>query len=100
MGMRQRRKHVNWFRFGMLALIGYFLYVCIGQQYQLYVINRETDQTRRQLDQAVQLRQDLTQEKERLYDLAYIEKLAREEFGLVKAGEVPFIPAVPAAQKK
>ncbi|CQR72945.1 hypothetical protein SpAn4DRAFT_3405 [Sporomusa ovata] len=42
---------------------------------------------------AVELNNTLIAEKEKLSTAAYIEKVAREQLGLVKPGEVPYIPS-------
>ncbi|HWR40914.1 MAG TPA: septum formation initiator family protein [Patescibacteria group bacterium] len=91
MEWKRKKKQFSWFRLGLLSLIGYFVYICIGQQYQLYTTNREAGVVQRQLEQMQQTHQELADERERLNDTKYIEKLAREQMGLVKAGEVPFI---------
>jgi len=99
MKWQQKKKKFSWFRLGMMALIAYFAYLCIGQQFQLYTTNRETDAVHRQLDQARQIRQELIDEKNQLNTATYIEKLAREQMGLVRAGEVPFISPAPPIKK-
>ena len=91
MKWQRKKKKISWFRLGLLSLIGYFAYLCIGQQYQLYATNREAEAVQHQLEQMRQIRQELSDERERLNDTAYIEKLAREQMGLVKSDEVPFI---------
>jgi len=92
--MRRRRKHsFNWFRLILIVVAGYFLYVCVGQQLEIQAISRETEFSRLRLEQVQQQHKALTNEKEQLSSSAYIEKLAREELGLVKPGEVPYIQA-------
>lgn len=84
---------IRWFRLSMLVIVGYCLYVLVGQQAELNAVNREADLARTRLQQLQQTNQALTEEKARLSTSAYIEKLAREELGLVKPGEVPYVPA-------
>ena len=91
--MKVRSKYrVKWFRIFLIALSGYFIYMCIGQQSQLASIRRETQSTRMQLEQLQQANTTLADERNSLYDPKYVEKLAREELGLVKPGEIPYLP--------
>jgi cell division protein FtsB len=92
MGLR-RRYRVRWFRLFVLLLAGYGLYVLVGQQTELNAVNREAEATRVRLEQMQQQNKSLVEEKARLGTPAYVEKLARDELGLVKPGEVRYIPA-------
>ncbi|MCX7780141.1 MAG: septum formation initiator family protein [Negativicutes bacterium] len=76
-----------------MCAAGYFFYVLAGQQLELNAIHRETEASRQKLEQLKQVNASLNEELERLKKPSYIEKLAREELGLVKPGEVPYIPA-------
>lgn len=74
-------------------MAGYFCYVVIGQQTELYQIRRETEMVNAQLAEVREVNSSLLAEKGNLSTAAYIEKVAREQLGLVKPGEVPYIPA-------
>ena len=52
----------------------------------------ETAAIRARMQELEQANKALTEEKVKLSNPAYLEKLAREELGLVKPGEVPYIP--------
>lgn len=92
--MQGRHKYrIKWFRFAVLVLSVYFIYLCVGQQSQLNAINKEADSVRIQLVQLQQVNTTLKAERDALNDRKYVEKLAREELGLVKPGEIPFIMA-------
>lgn len=90
---RRRKVRVKWFRVAALFIAGYFVYLIIGQQSQLSVINAENKAAQQRLEQAVKTNAALIEERNQLNNPAYIEKVAREELGLVKPGEVPYIPA-------
>lgn len=90
---RPTRYRIRWSRLAMLAVVVYCLYVLAGQQLELNSVNREAEATRIRLEQLRQASQSLTEEKARLTTPAYVEKLARDELGLVKPGEVPYIRA-------
>jgi cell division protein FtsB len=92
--MQPRRKYrVKWFRLAVWLIVGYSVYVLAGQQIELNVLSREREATRARLEQLNQTNKALADEKVRLGTSAHVEKLARDELGLVKPGEVPYVPA-------
>jgi cell division protein FtsB len=88
---RGSKYRVKWFRLFLITLGGYFIYLCIGQQSQIASIRRETQSTHMQLQQLQQANITLNEELNALQDPKYVEKLAREELGLVKPGEIPYL---------
>lgn len=89
----KRKFRIKWFRLAVIAVIGYGAYVMAGQQLEIDAVKREAEFTKGRLEQLKQVNESLKEEKVRLATPAYIEKLARDELGLVKPGEVPYIPA-------
>lgn len=87
----RRRIRIKWFRVLILAIIGYGLYVCANQYVQYAAISCETEAARSHLEQLRQMNKSMIEEKQKLSTPAYVEKLAREELGLVKPGEVPYV---------
>ncbi|MBP2645139.1 MAG: Septum formation initiator [Firmicutes bacterium] len=75
----------------MLVILGYCVYVFAGQQLELNAVKRDTEATRVKLEELKQTNMVLNQEKERLSTQTYVEKIARDELGMVKPGEVPYI---------
>jgi cell division protein FtsB len=92
--MQPRRKYrIKWFRLAVLVIFGYGLYIAASQQLDVSAVNHEANATRTRVEQLKQQNKSLAEEKARLATPAYVEKLAREELGLVKPGEIPYIPA-------
>jgi cell division protein FtsB len=93
--MQQPRRtyRMRWFRLTVLLIVGYSMYVLVNQQLEINAVKRETEATRSRMEQMKQLNQSYVDEKVRLTTPAYVEKLAREELGLAKPGEIPYIPA-------
>lgn len=85
------KKRFRWFRLIVFAIVAYFVYWGFVQQANLQAIYHEAGNTRQKLEQANQTNAALIEEKNRLNDKQYIEKLAREELGLVKPGETPIV---------
>ncbi|BBB91251.1 MAG TPA: septum formation initiator family protein [Methylomusa anaerophila] len=93
MQKNRKRARFSWFRFFLLVLTAYFLYAAGNQQLELFRIRQEAKIMSERLQEVTRENQALAGEKEKLNQAAYIEKLAREQLGLVKPGEVPYIPA-------
>lgn len=91
--MPRPRYRVRWFRLILLCVTGYFIYVLGGQQMDLQAIQKEKETARQKLEQLQQVNANLNDERSKLSKPSYIEKIAREELGLVKPGEIPYIPA-------
>lgn len=90
--MQQNRKlRVKWFRLAVLLTVGYCAYVFICQQLEINAIKREMNVTQIKMEQLKQQNASLAEEKSLLNTPAYVEKIAREELGLAKPGEVPYI---------
>ncbi len=89
--MKQRRKRFSWFRLLCVLLLCYSLYLCVEQQMQLSAIRSEREATQAKLQQLQQSNADLKEEAELLQQPKYVEKLAREQLGLTKPGEVLFM---------
>lgn len=88
---KSQKYRVKWFKLFLWVVGGYFIYLTIGQQSQLASIRHETQSTRAQLQQLQQTNAALNEERNALHDPKYVEKVAREELGLVKPGEIPYI---------
>lgn len=54
-------------------------------------INQQTTSVQKQLDDATEQNKNLKIEKENLQKPEYIERVARDELGMTKPGEVPYI---------
>lgn len=90
--MQDRRKYrINWFKLTTIIVSSYFVYLCVNQQIELNAIGHEAEAARKELGQFQQINAALTEERNALNDRKYVEKLAREELGLVKPGEIPYI---------
>jgi cell division protein FtsL len=77
----------------LLLLSAYFCYLVTDRYLEMSSIQQETSTVNQQLDQAKTVNQQLQAERDRLLAPAYVEKLAREQLGLVKPGELPYVPS-------
>ncbi|MSV24118.1 cell division protein FtsL [Selenomonas sp. WCA-380-WT-3B 3/] len=74
----------------MAGIVVYFAFLLISQQVYLSQVRQDQASAEARLAAARQENEALRQEKERLGDLNYIEKLAREELGMTRRGELPY----------
>ena len=88
----RRRVRIRWFRVLTLLAAAYFIYLAVEQQFELYTIQQETYSLKNKIAELEHSNKAMLDEKKRLASPAYVEKVAREELGLVKPGEVPYIP--------
>lgn len=74
-----------------VVIIGYLGFIIIKQEVYLTELREETVTTQARLDKAKKINDTLKTEKSNLEKNEYIEKVAREELGMTKPGEVPYI---------
>ena len=71
--------------------VAVMIMLLFGQAYRLVAIYQEKQHIEQQLQELQQRNDELEQEKEKLQDPKNIETVAREQLGLVKPGEVPYV---------
>lgn len=74
-----------------VLLIGYLGCLIVRQEMYLSEINQQTIASQKQLDDAMEQNKNLKTEKENLQKPEYIERVARDDLGMTKPGEVPYI---------
>ena len=85
------RRHFDWFLFVVVCIVGYFSYTVFFQQLTLNAVDRDYEAAQVRLKTAKEENEALQKEKTDLNDPVYIEKIAREELGMTKQGELPYI---------
>lgn len=88
-----KRYKIKWLNLVLLLLSVYFCYLVTARYIEMSSIQQETHAISQQLEEAKRLNQQLQAERDRLLSPEYIEKLAREQLGLVKPGELPYVPS-------
>jgi len=91
----RKRKSFNWFAVALFAMIAYFSTVLISQQVHLAHVNESQRIADKRLEQAKLNNEKLRKELAELQDINNIERLAREDLGLAKEGEMPYQAARP-----
>lgn len=77
----------------MLCIIGYFAFTLVSQEVHLQQVAEDQTVADARLAAAQKENDALKQEKADLEDLSYIEKIAREELGMTRHGELPYTDA-------
>jgi len=84
------RRTMNWFLILLAVIIVYFASILVSQGLHLRQVSADQLEAETRLQQAQQENARLRQEKADLGKLDYIEKIAREELGMTKHGELPY----------
>ena len=86
----RKRNGFNWFALVMFAMIAYFSTVLISQQVHLAHVSESQRIADKRLEKAKATNEKLRKELAALQDINNIEKLAREDLGLAKEGDMPY----------
>ena len=86
----KKRKGFNWFLLFMFVVVAYFSTVLISQQVHLSHVSETQRAADKRLEKARQENEKLRKQYEELQNLDNIEKIAREDLGLAKDGELPY----------
>jgi len=86
----KKKSKSRWFPAAIAIIVVYFMTVIISQQVRLNHVERDQTAANYRLEAARQENEALLQEKERLSDPEQIERIAREELGMTKDGELPY----------
>jgi cell division protein FtsL len=82
---------MNWAVVLLVICVGYVIYTFADQEKHLATLRREAETLRAKEATLKAETERLKQERQLLQTDAYIEKVAREDLGLVKPGETPYI---------
>lgn len=93
MERRKKRRKFDFFVPLLIVIIGYFAFVLVGQQVHLQEVAANQEAADARLAAAEAENAALKQEKADLQDPAYVEKIAREELGMTRHGELPYTDA-------
>ncbi|MBE8955713.1 MAG: cell division protein FtsL [Quinella sp. 2Q5] len=91
----RKRNGFNWFVVLLFATVAYFSTILVSQQMHLAQVNESQRIADKKLEKAKETNEKLRKELAELQDLNNIERLARENLGMVKEGEMPYQAARP-----
>lgn len=79
----------------ILVLGGYLIFLFLIGGYEIWQLRNEIKEVKLEQNMLLQQQNELKKEIDTLYDPEVIEKLARENLGMVIKGETIMIPAIP-----
>ena len=85
-----KKKGFNWFALLMFAVIAYFVTILVSQQVHLSHVSESQYMADKRLEAAKAENDKLKKQYEELQDVSNIERIAREDLGLAKEGELPY----------
>ena len=88
--VRKGKRSFSWFWLLLVVIVVYFSSILISQQMHLNQVGQSQLAAERRLELARRENERLKKEVADLNDLSYIERIAREELGLTKQGELPY----------
>ncbi len=84
------RKKFNWFIPIAVIIVLYFSSVLVSQQFYLNQMSRDQAAADARLKEAQKENEALRAEQQKLGDPEHIERIAREELGMTRSGEIPY----------
>ena len=95
----KKKRGFDWFWIVLAVVIVYFSSVLVSQQMHLNQVSKSQAVADKRLSVAEQENARLKQEGADLNDLSHIERIAREELGMTKRGELPYSAAKQTRQE-
>jgi len=87
----KKRKRIIWTNFFVFIFILYAIFTIGSQQITIYRLKKSQQQLANKIEEAQQENQKLQDMLEDVSSQEYIEKMAREQLGLVKADEIVYV---------
>lgn len=79
----------GWFKVFIIIILACCVGTFVNQEIKIYQIKQEQAATQKRLDALKKQRESLEEERKRLDDPKYIERLARDDYNMVGPNEVP-----------
>lgn len=86
-----KKGHSAIFLIILALVVGFSCYTLFNQQLVIDSLNDDSDKAAERLERVREENEALKQEKEKLNDPDYLEKIAREDLGMTRQGELPYI---------
>ena len=87
---RKKKSSLNFYKMFVIAILIFGGIVIFHKMYQLYEIHQDMQMTLQQESTLKEEQQQLQSDKDRLENPEEVGKEARQRFGLVKSGEIPY----------
>ena len=84
------KRGIDWLLLLSVPVLLYFVSLLVSQQVYLNQIGREQEAADKRLQTALEINTALKKERDELNDPSHIERVAREELGMTREGELPY----------
>ncbi len=85
----RKRKKINMFKLIFMVLFLFFAFRIVQQEIKIYQINQQINATKSNITELEKRHEALKEEQKMVNDPKYIEKVAREDYNMVKTMEIP-----------
>jgi cell division protein FtsB len=86
-----KRKKINIIGCALLLLLLVLCVEAAKQEYRLNRLSQEVVAAQKRVDELNRQKKELTNQQKRINDPSYIEKIAREDYNMVKKEELPVV---------
>ena len=86
---KNKQKKLNIFRLIFVCLLLFFVVEIVKQEIKIYELKTEIETTKNKISELSKKEKSLIEEEKMINDAKYIEKIAREEYNMVKTLEIP-----------
>ena len=91
MAKGKKKKKIIWTRFFVFVFILYAIFTIVNQQVTIYKMNKAKQEIAENIETAQKENQRLKDRLQYTSTKEYIEKMAREQLGLVKSDEIVYV---------
>jgi len=91
MAKSKKRIKIKWIRLFLFIFVLYALFIIADQQFTLHRLNKTRNEIIKEIEVSQMENEKLRDMLENVTSKEYIEKMAREQLGLVKSGETVYI---------
>lgn len=97
--MRARLRRLRWRKVLVCGFLGYMGLILLLQEINVVRLHRELSQLRQQVRAAHEYNAALYRRIRMMSSDAYIEQVAREQLGMTRPDEIPFLPVPGESQR-
>jgi len=82
-----------------IPLLAYLSFATVRKAMEVYQLNQQASQIRQEITQLKDRNAELRRQAEYLQSPEYVEKAAREQLGLVRPGDIPLVLVYPSGKE-
>ncbi len=91
MAIKKRTSETSLFRMFYILVVAALLVVVLLQEWKIYQVRSATKEAEQRIEELQKKQAELKEEIVNLQDPAYIERVARREYKMIKVDEIPIV---------